>query len=99
MTVVLRSINACAPENESHGVSAKVTKVVVPKSGVSRRGANTFVSNKGSELARKGLEIREVVVHDDDEALMWITCRELSDGWEVGNAVVPFAKMLMRDDA
>jgi hypothetical protein len=55
MTVELRSGDVGAPHGESHGVSARVTTVLVPQSCATRRGANTFVSKEGNELAGKGL--------------------------------------------
>jgi hypothetical protein len=70
MTVVLRSIDVFASESESHGVLARVTKALVPQRCVSLRWANTFVSKKGSEITGKGVKMREIVLHYEDEASM-----------------------------
>jgi hypothetical protein len=70
MTVVLRSDDVHAPEGENHGVSATVTKALVPQSSVSKRGTNTFVSKEGSVLIGKSLKARKIVVHDEEEVAM-----------------------------
>jgi hypothetical protein len=41
----------------------------------------------------------KVLVHDEDEASMWITCYGLPDGWVVETDIVPFAEVLMGDGA
>jgi hypothetical protein len=99
MTVVLRSYDVHAAESKSHGVLVMVTKGLVPHSCVRRRGAITFVSNNGTELTGMGMKVGDIVVHDEDEASMWITWCWLSDGWVVEANVMPFAKMLVGDDA
>jgi hypothetical protein len=76
---VLRYYDVHAAESKSHGVLVMVTKGLVPHSCVIRRGGITFVSNKGSELTGMGLKVGKIVVHDEDEASMWITCCWLSD--------------------
>jgi hypothetical protein len=70
---VLRSSYAHAPESKSRGVPAWVTKTLVPYSSVSKCGASTcFVSKEGSELIGKGLKMKKVVVHAEDEVSMWV---------------------------
>jgi hypothetical protein len=99
MTVVLRSSDVGAPKGESHGVSARMTKALVPQSGVSRHGASTFVSKEGSELTVNGLQMRQVVVHDEDEVAMSVTGCRLSDSRVMEADVMPFPKMLLGNDA
>jgi hypothetical protein len=62
-------------------------------------GAIIFVSNEGSELTGKGLKVRELVVHDEDEAPVMISRSGLADGKVMEANVVPLAKVLLRYDA
>jgi hypothetical protein len=76
-----------------------MTKALVPQSGVSRHGGSTFVSKEGSELTVNGLQMRQVVVLDEDEVAMSVTCCRLSDSMVMGANVVPFPEMLLGNDA
>jgi hypothetical protein len=98
MSVVLRSCDVSALEGESHGVFAGVTKALVPQRGVNRRGIIIFVSKEGSELTGTDMKMRKIVVHDEDEVAICITCGGLSDGRVGETDVVPSAEMLLRDD-
>jgi hypothetical protein len=53
----------------------------------------------GSELTGEGLKMMKVVVHDEVGVAMCVTCGGLSDGMVGETDVVPFAEMLLRDDA
>jgi hypothetical protein len=99
MTVVVRSIDVGAPKGESHDVPARVTKALVPQSGVSRHGASTFVRKEGREPTVNSMEMRQVVVHDEDEVAMGVTCSRLSDSRVIEVDAVPFSKMILVDDA
>jgi hypothetical protein len=76
-----------------------MTKALVPQSGVSRHGANIFVSQEGSELTVNGLQSRQVVVHDEDEVAMSVIGCRLSESRVMEANVVPFPKMLLGNDA
>jgi hypothetical protein len=99
MTVVLRACDVGAPKGESHGVSARMTKALVPQSGVSTHGASTFVSKEVSELSVNGLHMRQVVVHDEDEVAMSVTGCRLSDSIVMDANAMPFPEMLLGNDA
>jgi hypothetical protein len=43
--------------------------------------------------------MRQVVVHDEDEVAMSVTCCRLSDSRVMEASVVPFSEMLLGDDA
>jgi hypothetical protein len=79
MVIVLRSNDVGAPQGERHGVSAKLTKALMPQSCVGRRGASTLTSKEGSELTGKGVEVRKLVVYDDYE----LPYASLAVGWPV----------------
>jgi hypothetical protein len=72
---------------------------MVPQSYVSIRGANTFESKEEMELTGKGMKMKKIVVHDEDEASMWDTGGRLHDGMVVEADVMPFAETLLRDNA
>jgi hypothetical protein len=76
-----------------------VTKALVPHGCVGRRGARISVSKERIKLTGKGIKMREIVVHVNDEAPMWIIGSRLSDGRVVEDSVMPFVEMLMGDDA
>jgi hypothetical protein len=99
MTVVLRSIDVGAPKGEFHDATTRMTKALVSQSGVSRHGASTFVRKEGSELTVNGLQMKQVVVHDEDEVAMSVTGCRLSDNRVMEANVVPFPEMLMGNDA
>jgi hypothetical protein len=71
----------------------------MPQSGVSRNGAGPLVSNEGSKLTGKGLKVRELVVHDEDEAPVLIIGSGLANGMVMEADVVPLAEVLLRYDA
>jgi hypothetical protein len=68
-----------------------VTKALMPQSGVSRSRAIPLVSNEGKELTGKGLKVRELIVHDEDEASVFITGSGLANGRVMEVDVVPLA--------
>jgi hypothetical protein len=98
MTVVFCSGNIRAPENDSHDVPAKVAKSIMPPTIFSRCGAITFISKEESKLTGKGMKMREVNVHDEDDASMWITGGRLPDGMVVEADVMPFPEIRERDN-
>jgi hypothetical protein len=100
MTVFLRSVDVRAHEDESHGVSTKVNKALVPQRSFSTRGTDTFVSKKGSVLTGKNLKVRKIVVLHEDEVAMWVAGKGLSDGTVMEtDDVVPVLEMLLIYDA
>jgi hypothetical protein len=60
-------------------------------------GQHLYIKER-SELTATGLEVRKIVVHDEDEAAMCVTGFGLSDGMVVEIDVVMFQEMLLGDD-
>jgi hypothetical protein len=89
----------CRASVTVHGVPARVTKALMPQSGVIRSRAGPLISNEGSELTRKGLKVRELIMHDEDEAPVLISGRRLANGKIMEPDLVPLAEVLLRDDA
>jgi hypothetical protein len=96
---VLRSSDVRALKSDSYGVLAMVTKALVPQRSIIRCAAITFVSKEGSELTGKGMTMRKVVVHDEDEASMRVIGNGLPDCGVVEAHVVPFLEILLGDNA
>jgi hypothetical protein len=72
----------------------------MPQSGgVSRSRAGPLISNEGSELTRKGLKVRELIMHDEDEAPVFIRGGGHANGRIMEADVVSLAELLFRDDA
>jgi hypothetical protein len=63
----------------------------MPQSGVSRSRAKPLVSIEGRELTGKGLKVRELIVHDEDEAPVLISGTELANDMVMEANVVPLA--------
>jgi hypothetical protein len=97
---MLRSEDVHAPKGESHGVSAMVTKALVPQSSVSRRGTNTFVSKEGNVFTGK----KDSEGEEDCCAWRGRGCHvgrwQRVVRWQGNKAyVVSVPEMLLRDDA
>jgi hypothetical protein len=97
ITVVLRSSDVHAPKGERQGVSPRMTKALVPQRSVNRRGTKKCVSKKGSVLTGKSLNVRKIVVHDEDEIAMRVARRGLSDAMVMETDVVSVPETLLRD--
>jgi hypothetical protein len=57
------------------------------------------VSNEGGELTWKGMKMRHVVVHDEHEAPMLVTCIRITGTQVVEADAVYLAQVLLRKDA
>jgi hypothetical protein len=52
----------------------------MPQNGVIRSRTGPLVSHEGRELTGKGLKVRELIVHDEDEASVLISGSGLANG-------------------
>jgi hypothetical protein len=57
------------------------------------------VKIEACELTEKGLEVRHLIVHDEDEASVLISYSGLADGWRMEVNVMLHAEVLLRYNA